>query len=594
MIGKNFIFLIFFFLVLQTSAQTEFKKKPSPALKKLISKVKTTAPDSTIFFFAKGIALAKKENNIEAQTQLNIFLVQSLFISGQHDKTVSYFLNAVKQFEKLPPYDERILLYYEGSGVYSKNKDFESALTFINKGLQDAKKLNLASFIADGYNRTGVVLERKGLLDSAMSYYQKSLRINEAIGNEFAVSYSLDNISGIYGAKNQPLKALPYQKRSLAIRLKLKDDFALSIALINISESHNLLNQLDSALHYAKQSLAISHKINFLDLEQYTLNHISEIYKKLGNYKLALDYKEKGTILKDSIYNETKSKQILELTTQYETEKKEEKIKDLNQQAKIKDLEIRRKNSFLVFGLVLFIVASALVGLYFNRRKIKNQIALQNEIIKQQDLATKAVLDAEERERRRIASDLHDGVGQMLSASLLNLNGFLSTIKNDIKAEQQTNGERTLSLITESYDEVRSISHQMMPNSLIKSGLATAVREFLQKIDSPQLKIATDITGLDERLDERTETILYRVIQESVNNTIKHAKASKLSIQLFKDEEGINLTIEDNGVGFDPSVAKNGIGLDNIKSRIAFINGLVEYDSAPGKGTLVHIFVPRS
>ena len=216
---------------------------------------------------------------------------------------------------------------------------------------------------------------------------------------------------------------------------------------------------------------------------------------------------------------------------------------------------------------------------------------LQREIMKQQDLATKAVLDAEERERRRIATDLHDGVGQTLSAALMNLNGLTSNIK-EILASDKITLEKSLALVNESYDEVRTISHQMMPNALLKAGLSAAVREFLSKIDENQLKITLDISGFSKKLDDQLETVLYRVIQESVNNVIKHAKASKLSIQMRKDDEGIYLAIEDNGVGFNPLQKKEGIGLQNIQSRILFIQGTVEYDSAPGKGTLVHIFIP--
>ena len=133
----------------------------------------------------------------------------------------------------------------------------------------------------------------------------------------------------------------------------------------------------------------------------------------------------------------------------------------------------------------------------------------------------------------------------------------------------------------------------MMPNALLKAGLTTAVREFISKIDEHKLKVNLGISGINERLDAQTETVLYRVIQESVNNVIKHAKASLLSIQLVKDSDGINLSIEDNGIGFDKNSTKNGIGLENIKSRIALINGEIEYDTAVGKGTLVNIFIPN-
>jgi signal transduction histidine kinase len=133
-----------------------------------------------------------------------------------------------------------------------------------------------------------------------------------------------------------------------------------------------------------------------------------------------------------------------------------------------------------------------------------------------------------------------------------------------------------------------------MPNALLKSGLANAVREFLDKIDNRVIKINLYTEGLNERLDSNIETVLYRVIQECVNNVIKHSGAGQLDISLLKDTDGISATIEDNGRGFDVTDKQKfeGIGLKNIRSRVGFLKGTVDFDSSPGKGTLVAIHVP--
>ncbi|RZL19177.1 MAG: hypothetical protein EOO89_04120 [Pedobacter sp.] len=162
---------------------------------------------------------------------------------------------------------------------------------------------------------------------------------------------------------------------------------------------------------------------------------------------------------------------------------------------------------------------------------------------------------------------------------------------NNDEAQQ---ADRTLSLVNESYDEMRSISHQMMPNALLKAGLASAVKEFLSKIDQDKLKVGLEAIGLNKRLNEQTETVLYRVIQETVNNVIKHAEASKLNIQLIKDSDGVSVSVEDNGKGFDRSKLRDstGIGMSNIFTRVEFLKGTVDVDTAPGKGTLVVIHIP--
>ena len=215
--------------------------------------------------------------------------------------------------------------------------------------------------------------------------------------------------------------------------------------------------------------------------------------------------------------------------------------------------------------------------------------------MRQQELSTRAVLEAEEKERERIAKDLHDGVGQIMSAAKMNLSSFENEIKF-LEPHQKEKFEKIISLVDESCKEVRTVSHNMMPNALLKAGLSAAIREFIDKIDTKVLKIDLYSEGLNERLESNLETVLYRVIQECVNNVIKHSGANHLDISLIKDKDGISATIEDNGKGFDARESKafEGLGLKNIRTRIEYLKGTVDFDSTPGKGTLVAIHVPAS
>ena len=181
----------------------------------------------------------------------------------------------------------------------------------------------------------------------------------------------------------------------------------------------------------------------------------------------------------------------------------------------------------------------------------------------------------------------------MFSAVKMNLSALTDDL--DFKSNQsRVVFNKTLDLVDESCKEVRSISHQMAPNVLLKAGLTTAVRDFIDKIDARKLKVNLETFGLQDRLDQNIETVLYRVIQETVNNVIKHAEANALDIQLTKDEEGINVMIEDNGKGFDTAFLEtfDGIGLKNIKSRVEYLKGTVDFSSNLGSGTLVAIHIP--
>jgi signal transduction histidine kinase len=313
---------------------------------------------------------------------------------------------------------------------------------------------------------------------------------------------------------------------------------------------------------------------------------LSNLYKATGKYEKAFEALQTANTIKAKIINETTEGKIAELETVYQTEKKE-------QQLKLQKSQIARKN-FLLWGFTIVCILLIFAGFsFYRRRQIQSKMDLQAAVMVQQDLATKAIINAEENERKRIAADLHDGVGQMMSAAKMNLSAFESEVLFKDEA-QKISFENLISLVDESCKEIRNVSHQMMPNALLKSGLSSAIKEFLDKIDNRIIKISLYAEGLQERLDSNTETVLYRVIQECVNNVIKHSAASKLDISLIKDADGISVTIEDNGRGFDIADKNkfDGIGLKNINSRVTFLKGTVDFDSSPGRGTLVAIHVP--
>ena len=218
---------------------------------------------------------------------------------------------------------------------------------------------------------------------------------------------------------------------------------------------------------------------------------------------------------------------------------------------------------------------------------------MQAEILRQQDMAMRAVLEAEEAERQRIAKDLHDGVGQMMSAAKMNLSAVEAQL-NLKTAEQKLAFENIIQLVDDSCREVRSVSHNMMPNALLKNNLEAAIREFIYKLDQQVLKVHLYAQGLDERLDSNIETILYRIVQECVNNVIKHSEADTLDITIIKEPGEITATIEDNGKGFDTTDKEKfeGIGLKNMRTRVDYLKGTIDFDSSPGNGTVVALHVP--
>jgi two-component system NarL family sensor kinase len=313
---------------------------------------------------------------------------------------------------------------------------------------------------------------------------------------------------------------------------------------------------------------------------------LSAAYRQSGQPDKALVSLQNSIRVKDSLVNTASEARIAELQTVYETEKKQ-------QQINLQEEQLSKKN-FILGSIILLVLLLGLLGISaWLRYRLKQRSKLQQEILKQQELATHAVIKAEEDERKRIARDLHDGIGQMMSAARMNLSAFESNIQFG-NNEQRESFDKIIGLVDESCKEIRSVSHNMMPNALLKSNLATAIRDFTDKIEKNNLDIQLYTEGIDERLDANLEIVFYRVVQECVNNVIKHAKASRLDISIIKDNSGINATIEDNGKGFDENNRENfeGIGLKNILTRVEYLKGTVDIHSAPGKGTLVALNVP--
>ena len=253
--------------------------------------------------------------------------------------------------------------------------------------------------------------------------------------------------------------------------------------------------------------------------------------------------------------------------------------------------------SFLVgidyFAMAFLAEILALSGFLAYRVKqmqeTSKQLLIEKNFVLQQ--RTQAVLEAEERERIRIARDLHDGIGQMLAAARMTLGNYLSQKKIDVIEIQNS-----LDLLEDSIREVREISHNMMPGTLTKFGLSSALKQFVNKINAlGTLKVELQVVGIKGRLDEKIEMMLYRIVQEIISNIIRHAEATKVSIELIKHDNELILMVEDNGKGFDiENVENQGIGLKNIATRVEYLNGYVNFDSSLGHGTSVVIEIPLS
>jgi len=553
---------------------------------KLVENFQLKNFDSTVIEGEKALKLARKHTDSISVAELKRHIGVASYFKGNYDVAAANFYESIAILEKGNNQKKLAPVYNDLAKLYRKTRSLDRALDNYNKASDIYRQLKDTAGIAMILNESGVVFEYREDYREAVNRYTASMKLAEAAGDSLSVSYSLSNIAGVYVIQKKYNEAEANLLRALNIREQLKDSFAIALTYSDLGVAMNNKGDYNKAIDYLNRSNKVAERLKYPELQSNNYNELSAVAQKQGDFQKAFQYFLQRSALRDSLYALEKTKQIEELNSKYESVKKEQQI--------IEQKNRLRLQNYLFIGIggvVLF--TGLLIHSRYKREKLKKEQHLQAEIMKQQELAVKAVMEAEENERERIAKDLHDGVGQMMSAAKMNLSAFESELQPN-NPEQHTAFQKIIQLVDESCKEVRTVSHIMMPNALLKNDLGAAIRDFVDKLSNKDLKVHVYTEGLDERLDSNIETVLYRVVQECVNNAIKHAGATTLDISLIRDKDGISGTIEDNGKGFDTADKEKfeGIGLKNITTRIEYLKGTVDFDSAPGRGTVVALHVP--
>ncbi|MES2590977.1 MAG: sensor histidine kinase [Bacteroidota bacterium] len=549
--------------------------------------------DSALINYNTSLKISKTLNNKKqvANTLNNIGLVY--WNKGEFDIALDYYLQSLKLFEIIGNKKGVANTLSNLGLIYYDLHKFTEALNYHQQSLKIREELNDKHGIGVSQTNIGMAYGNLNNLPKALEYLKMSLETKKQNNDLYGQAISLSDIGVMYNELKQHDTALKYQLLALPIRIQLNDKFGVATSYSNIATCYIDKKDFKTALDYSLKGLQMALEINSKTKLKKIYFQLSLEYKKLNDFKKSLDFFEKYAVLNDKIYSEESAAQIAEMQTKYETEKKDLDLAKKNLVINNHQLELTQQKSQRTILLISILGLTLLFYLLYARYRFKQRYILNQEMLKQQELRSKAVIEAEENERTRIARELHDGLGQHLSAVKLNLSN-LQSILDLTKVQEKTMMQNALSIVDESVKEVRTVSHNMMPNTLLKSGLEVAVREFIDRINSSgSLKIEFQVHQLSKHIDSTIEIILYRVLQEIVNNVMKHAEATVLNIQIIQHENELTLMAEDNGIGFDRTRLKNeGIGLKNIQSRISYLNGTVEFDTQPGKGTTVSIEIP--
>lgn len=546
--------------------------------------------DSSLLVNKKALELAKqlKDELIIAKATFNT--ANSFHMISKGDSALYYYMQVLPILDKLGNKRMKGIAYSNIQNIYTDLTQYQKAIEYGKKGVEIFNKevndpLNQSYCLSN----LGIAYTYLKKLDTANIYFNKALQISQSIGDRYAESAVLLNLADIH-YKNGELEASKQKfEKAYSIAKEMDLQETQTIALKGLAMYHLGKKSYLTARQYADSALSIALKNNNRKqtLKLYSL--LTDISYANQDLKSAHEFQEKEDELRDSVNADNVQKLSTEFETKYETKKKEDQIQ--LQQAKLRQQSML--NYFLIAGAVALLLISILSYRNYKHRQKLQQTKIDELETEKQLTATEAVLKGEEQERTRLAKDLHDGLGGMLSGIKFSLNNMK---ENLIMTPDNAHAfERSIDMLDSSIKEMRRVAHNMMPEILVKYGLDTALKEYCEEMDrSGILRVNYQSVGIHQAdIPQTTAVNIYRIIQELVNNSIKHAQAKNVLVQLHQSEQEklLAVTVEDDGIGFDTDKLKQvkGMGWLNIKNRIEFLKGKIDLQSEPSKGTSIMI-----
>lgn len=478
--------------------------------------------------------------------------------------------------------------------VFSIQGEHEKALPqfqFYYNKVKDSQNLQQ---LATALNYLSVEFMQLDNNDSSLFYLKENLEVQKKLRYPIGIATALQNMAAVYHKMGDIEKALKnfnesYESYSDANFSQGIGQVKLNTAIIYIGQ-----RKFDVAVETLEEAVENSASINDFHALRAQYELLSAVYDSLGLKAASLNTFRKFHAVSDTLLNIDKQRTISNLFTKYETKEKEQQI-SLQQLALDSQQTRLQRNRVTIISLVIIaLLLIAIVLLVRNRAKKQQDLLRKEAELKARQAEINTVINSQENERNRFARDLHDGFGQLISVLKLNLSQLNEVTNRDMekRAEVFKNGE---SVINEMFTELRNICFDLMPQTLVKRGLNSALKELGVRINQTE-KVSCEVLVFDnsERLPSLVEISLFRITQEWINNILKYAKATHITVQLTRDVGEITLTIEDNGTGFDPQNFYNGSGngWKNIQTRLNQINGQFELDSRVGiKSTMITVNV---
>lgn len=512
---------------------------------------------------------------------------------GDYQTSLQYALQSAEGFEKNvdPLFNMQSVFSYlmVGDILYKLGRE-QSAFEYYQKAYKKGRTADKNWYIKTPIQKIAHYYYLKNEFDKATHLFDTIIAIDKDAPSFEPTMHSYEGLGNIAMKQERFARAIDYYRLSLQYALKQGLSVNVENFYTKLGSAFMADQQEDSALHYLKLAVSQSSRSKDYSNLSAAFYELAAIQKKQGKYADALRSFELHANYYDSILNIEKIRSVNNLEVLYRTRQKENEILRLRAVEQEKDFAIRKRNISIGIGIGLVIAMTVILVLL--KRTYRHKQKLQEEKVKQMErlhqlASLQSMINGQETERSRVARDLHDGLGGLFSTVKM----YFSTLEHDhsvLKSNELF--RKSYSLVDSASVEIRRIAHNMMPEVLMKMGLVNAVKDLSDNISSGRaLKASLEVHGMYERLNSPMEIMLYRIIQELLNNIIRHAQATEVIIQIIRDGNRLSVSVEDNGCGFNASEADGKIhtGIETVKSRVNYLNGKLTIDSQKGIGTTV-------
>jgi signal transduction histidine kinase len=510
------------------------------------------------------------------------------------DSAIQYYLLNLKLQEEIRNYKNIASAYANIGNLYADLQMHEKGVEYLKKALQTRLEHNDEKGSVYTLNNLAVAFGKWNKPDSAIAYAIQGIEIAKKYNNTFVQGVITGGLAELYKDKGEYQKSIDAAINSIDILTKVNRKPNLVYPLVNLAVVYNILKRPDDALKSLDKGYVIMKELNLMSPLEVYFQEYANAFEQKGNHKEALKWWKEYMVLDDSLFKSENNRILSETETKFQTQKKETEI--ANQKLVLADQNAQLlKQRLWIGGLFSTIgLMAALFYAYWSRYKRKKKEELDAAVIREQKVGLRAVIDAQEEERKRVAKDLHDGIAQEMVALKLGVNVLEQKIKNRLP-DQLIYIQELSQQIESTTKEIRTISHLMMPPVLETKGLAPSLELLCQStLKNAGVDYQINIEGITDKIEDKVKIGIYRVAQELINNIIKHADANKVLIILSLTGSSLMLKIEDDGKGFNFEEARyNGsMGLLNIISRVSTLGGSIHVQSVQPHGSCSTIQIP--